>query len=432
MVIDWYEVALNELVIIWFKDAGCVMALTDPSSLFLRVHNRRVNSKPSRVNAFRLFRLRFTCLHRHIECLWGSLSIILKIEIKKPKSKMKKNLLVSFSFQFKQLFNPLILIFICSFIAMGSTHSKPTEGAPPTLSTTTTTNTTTVPAIVTPNQGPALPKSASPVDPSAFFKYGFPGPVHDLHYHDEFVSSYDRRMRNPGWVVEHITAQSLLQPSNGPGTPPVDRKKSVFMEDQTIPAMFRGKLSDYFRSGYDRGHQAPAADAKFSQSAMNETFFLSNMAPQVGEGFNRDYWAHFEDFCRRLTQQYTNVRIVTGPLYLPKRDPVDGKFRVTYEVIGNPPSVAVPTHFFKLIVAEQPVKDQRSTQVAVGAFVLPNDRIANSTPLKSFAVPVDALERSSGFQFLANLPVTQRKELCQEVTCDIIVREFTQKALPRK
>ena len=31
----------------------------------------------------------------------------------------------------------------------------------------------------------------------------------------------------------------------------------------------------------------PAADAKISQGAMDETFFLSNVAPQVGDGFNR-------------------------------------------------------------------------------------------------------------------------------------------------
>lgn len=51
--------------------------------------------------------------------------------------------------------------------------------------------------------------------------------------------------------------------------------------------MFRAKLQDYFRSGYDRGHMVPAADAKFSQDAMDETFLLSNIAPQVGVGFNR-------------------------------------------------------------------------------------------------------------------------------------------------
>lgn len=83
-----------------------------------------------------------------------------------------------------------------------------------------------------------------------------------------------------------------------------------------------------FRSGYDRGHMVPAADAKISQNAMDETFFLSNVAPQVGDGFNRhcksssrpvliglftDHadWAYLEDFCRRLTTNFEDVYVFT-------------------------------------------------------------------------------------------------------------------------
>ncbi|CAN6648509.1 mitochondrial nuclease [Trichomonascus vanleenenianus] len=260
----------------------------------------------------------------------------------------------------------------------------------------------------------------SPVNPSAWFSsYGFLGPAHDVAVRGEFVSCYDRRMRNPAWVVEHITADSLRS-RNG------DRGNSVFKEDEQVPEQFRAKLKDYFRSGYDRGHQAPAADAKFSQEAMDETFFLTNMAPQVGNGFNRDYWSHFEHFVRGLTKQYKNVRVVTGPLYLPKRD-ADGKWRVSYEVIGNPPNIAVPTHFFKVIVGEDALSGKRG--VAVGAFVMPNDVIDNRTPLKSFYVPIEHVERSAGLQFLEKLPERERRDLCREVTCDIVVREFN-KALP--
>lgn len=257
------------------------------------------------------------------------------------------------------------------------------------------------------------------VNPAEYFtKYGFPGQIHDLANRGEFVSYYDRRSRNPLWVIEHITKESLKN-SNG------NRENSVFKEDPAIPELFRAKLTDYFRSGYDRGHQAPAADAKYSQEAIDDTFYLSNMCPQVGAGFNRDYWAHFEHFCRGLTRQYDSVRIVTGPLYLPKRDP-DGKWRVSYEMIGNPPNVAVPTHFFKIIIGESP---RFGSKVALGAFVLPNAPIDNNTPLKSFYVPVDSIERSSGVQFLPNLPTSDRKDLCQEVKCDITVREF-KKVLP--
>lgn len=184
--------------------------------------------------------------------------------------------------------------------------------------------------------------------------------------------------------------------------------------------MFRAKLKDYFRSGYDRGHQVPAADAKWSQEAMNATFALSNMCPQVGDGFNRDYWAHFEDFCRRLTKSYPSVRIVTGPLYLPRKE-ADGKWRVSYEVIGSPPNVAVPTHFYKVIYAED---GRVGGNVSVGAFVLPNAEIANSKPLGDFEVPLGVVERASGLEFASKLPVQRRKRLCAEVDCSVIVKEY--------
>ncbi|KAI5780164.1 mitochondrial nuclease [Peziza echinospora] len=251
------------------------------------------------------------------------------------------------------------------------------------------------------------------VDPSGLFQYGFPGAINDLAVRKALVSGYDRRTRNPAWVAEHITPESVASKGG-------DRKHSVFIEDESIPEMFRAKLKDYFRSGYDRGHQVPAADAKWDQQAMDETFYLSNMCPQVGDGFNRDYWAHFEDFCRRLTKSYPSVRIITGPLYLPKQG-ADGKWRVEYEVVGSPPNVAVPTHFFKVILGED---GTTGGKVAVGAFVLPNAVISNRTPLTEFEVPVEIVERASGLQFLQKLEPARRKQLCAEVQCSIAVREF--------
>ncbi|KAJ5523418.1 hypothetical protein N7513_012962 [Penicillium frequentans] len=272
--------------------------------------------------------------------------------------------------------------------------------------------------VPTTTQTPTLAVKAKvigPVDPAGVLEYGFPGPVADEISSLPLHGAYDRRTRNPAWVAEHITPQSLLIKN-------ADRKHSTFFEDTSIPAIFRAKLSDYFRSGYDRGHQVPAADAKWSQEAMDGTFALSNMCPQVGEGFNRDYWAHFEDFCRNLTQKYPSVRVVTGPLYLPHRDP-DGKWRVNYEVIGTPPNVAVPTHFYKVIYGEDGTGGPNS-KVALGAFVLPNARINNQTSLSSFEVPLEVLERASGLEFAAKLDLSRRRRLCQEVKCDITVREF--------
>ncbi|KAI5924884.1 hypothetical protein F4810DRAFT_100244 [Camillea tinctor] len=298
--------------------------------------------------------------------------------------------------------------------------------------TTTTTSSTTAPIPIPskqiftpPNQhtpfstsAPATVGGSNPalVDPAGLFEYGFPGPVSDIATRQALISSFDRRTRNPHWVVEHITPASLALRDG-------DRKHSTFLEDEAVPEKFRAKLKDYFRSGYDRGHQVPAADARWAQGAMDETFYLTNMCPQVGEGFNRDYWAHVEDFCRRLTTQYPSVRIVTGPLYLPKRDPADNKWYVRYEVIGNPPSVAVPTHFYKVIFAEDGA-GTGTGNVAIGAFVLPNAPIPNEKPLADFEVPVEAVERASGLEFATKLAPQRRRRLCADTSCSLVIREY--------
>ncbi|CAD6927313.1 unnamed protein product [Tilletia controversa] len=294
---------------------------------------------------------------------------------------------------------------------------------------------------------------------------GYPGPISDLLPQTVFLSSYDRRLRHPHWTAEHLTAASLARAPSAPGssapTDKPDRSRSVFKEDERIPVAFRARLADYFRSGYDRGHMVPAADAKISQQAMDETFLLTNMAPQVGAGFNRDYWAHTEDFVRRLTTSFADVYVFTLPLYLPRQDP-DGKHRVTYEVIGNPPNVAVPTHFAKVILASGkpnsrpalPAPPPPQAQGAAGrtpalttttspssqvtaldpsylglaAFVIPNAIIPNNTPLQAFDVPLDAVERASGLSLFPEAIRGKAKHLCQLVKCDLVVREFADRA----
>jgi endonuclease G len=188
----------------------------------------------------------------------------------------------------------------------------------------------------------------------------------------------------------------------------------------------------------------PAADAKSSQEAMNETFTLSNIAPQVGEGFNRDYWAHTEDFVRRLVGKFADVYVFTIPLYLP-RQASDGKWRVSYEVIGNPPNIAVPTHFAKVIYAQgKPASTTSSLPpvtsrggggggllglgtgvAALGAFVMPNAVIPNEAPLKTFVVPVESVERAAGLELFSAAVKSSSRPLCETVDCQIIVRDFS-------
>ena len=126
-------------------------------------------------------------------------------------------------------------------------------------------------------------------------------------------------------------------------------------------------------------------------------------------------------------QTCDEVFVTTGPLYLPafdrnwnKNERVAissndssgsdggqraGRWRMSYPLIGEPPSlVAVPTHFYKVILAEQSSKrntnnSQEKRTYSVAAFVIPNAYIDPATPLASFLVPIDALESVAGVKF---------------------------------
>ncbi len=191
--------------------------------------------------------------------------------------------------------------------------------------------------------------------------------------------AYDARNRNPSWVYEHLTAESIRGKTE---------RALAFKEDDNIPKHLRATQADYRGSGLDRGHMAPAANHHSSSEEMADTFFMTNMCPQCPQ-FNRGYWSKLEKHVRDLTKNYQNIYVITGPLYLPHQE-VDGKRYVKYQVIGKN-DVAVPTHFFKVISCED-----KHGRKASAAYILPNQDIPSRTPLKDFQTTIEKIEKAAG------------------------------------
>jgi endonuclease G len=219
---------------------------------------------------------------------------------------------------------------------------------------------------------------------SQIMRFGFPG-LDNIRSFDDFVLSYDRRTRTPHWVFEHLTRETTKF------NPGVDRAKCEFYEDGSVHPFFRSTNRDYKGSGYDRGHLAAAGNHRVAQRHCEQTFVLSNMSPQEPK-FNREAWNDLEKHCRRLTKEYANVYVCTGPLFLPRKEP-NGKNYVRYEVIG-PNNVAVPTHFFKVILGEKV-----NGTLDLESYIMPNQPIPQNAPLYGFQVPVEAIERAAGLLF---------------------------------
>lgn len=180
---------------------------------------------------------------------------------------------------------------------------------------------------------------------------------------------YDNRTRNPAWVFE----------------PPKKRKEKEDFEDKPIHSnnYFQDSMihKQYtpknvsYNKGYQKGHLAAAANHKWSQKAMDDTFLLSNIAPQNSD-LNKSAWKELEEKCRRYTNEYNNVYVYTGPLYIPPDK----------QVIRDK---AVPTHFFKVIILEE--QD--------GTLDVECYKVANAYGQTLQKTELDDIERLSGLVF---------------------------------
>jgi len=167
------------------------------------------------------------------------------------------------------------------------------------------------------------------------------------------------------------------------------------VEDESIPEMFRATNKDFYKSGFDRGHLAAAANHKSEGDWMKETFLLSNISPQV-PSLNQITWNNLEKYTRSLTHHYDDIYVCSGPLYLPKRYN-DGHLYVQYRVL-EPNHVAVPTHFFKVIVC------QKKNFFDVQCYVMPNEKLEDpEQPIDNFLVPLESVEKASGLNICSVL-----------------------------
>jgi endonuclease G len=112
--------------------------------------------------------------------------------------------------------------------------------------------------------------------------------------------------RTPLWSAEHLTAQRI-------GEARGQDRVNAFHPDPNLPAGDRSELSDYVRSGYDRGHMAPSGDMPDSRS-QEESFSLANMIPQDPQN-NRKLWAKIESDVRDLAVETGELYVVTGPVF---------------------------------------------------------------------------------------------------------------------
>jgi endonuclease G len=208
--------------------------------------------------------------------------------------------------------------------------------------------------------------------------YGLPQKSDQIMCRDGYAIGYSYIHRTPDWVSYYITKESV----HGTNVP----RSESFKEDLDIPTEYRSGSTDYYHSGYDRGHIAPSASIDYSREANDETFLYSNMAPQL-PGFNRNMmgysgvWGAIEDKERKWVKARNILYIVAGT-----------HFEEPSEQIND--NVGIPTAFYKIIF--DPIR------VEAIAFWMTQD-LNSAHKMSEYVKTIDEIEAITGLDFLDNL-----------------------------
>lgn len=199
-----------------------------------------------------------------------------------------------------------------------------------------------------------------------------PVPDGEIVRHTYFTLCYSEDDEQASWVAYELTRDRLNDNW-------VERS-NTFRPDPEVHTE-SATPRDYNGSGYDKGHLCPAADMAFREDAMDETFFMSNISPQV-PGFNTGIWRELEELTRDWARRFGKLYVVTGPML---RQQALGQIGFS--------KVVVPSYFYKVLYAPDHHR-------AIG-FMIPNE--ISERPVMDYAYPIDAVEKSSGIDFFPQI-----------------------------
>lgn len=193
--------------------------------------------------------------------------------------------------------------------------------------------------------------------------------------HKAYALCYSESHEQAKWVAYKLTKQMCEHNE--------EERSDKFKAD---PLVTTGSAlpDDYKKTGYDKGHLCPAGDMSWSEETMRESFYMSNMSPQL-PAFNRGIWKNLESEVRIWAKQNSELYVVTA-----------GVLEQDLPKIGTKNKVSVPEYFYKVIL------DYKEPGYKAIGFLMQNK--GSKSPVLESAVPVDSIERVTGIDFFPHLP----------------------------
>ena len=191
--------------------------------------------------------------------------------------------------------------------------------------------------------------------------------------HTGYTVSYNSDYKIANWVAYELTKKEVTDAN--------EKRTNKFVYDPKVKGASASR-EDYAKSGYDKGHMAPAGDMKWSARAMQESFYLSNICPQK-PALNRGIWQSLEETIRVWAKEYGELYVVCGPVI------EDNLKRLGKNRVG------IPNKFYKVVC------DPKGGR-AIG-FIFEN-RGYKDTDLRNYVITVDSVEKVTGIDFFPNFP----------------------------
>ena len=190
--------------------------------------------------------------------------------------------------------------------------------------------------------------------------------------HQYYTLSYNEVHEQAEWVAYELK-KDYIKNNNF--------KRPFFIEDDKVKTG-SADWRNYKNTKYDKGHLCPAGDMEFALDAYNDTFFTSNISPQV-RNFNNGVWNRLEQKVRYWAVKYDGIYVITG-----------GVLESSLMTIGKE-KVSVPKSFYKILL------DNSGEELKMIGFLVPNTE--SNKPLYSFVVSVDYIEKLTGINFFPKL-----------------------------
>lgn len=167
---------------------------------------------------------------------------------------------------------------------------------------------------------------------------------------------------------------------------------------------------------YARGHQIPNADRSGVTEMQKQTYYPTNMTPQLHHRFNENIWANLEAGVRSAVPADDTLYVVTGAAFRKK----GGYEGITYIqpnnslYYSNPISIPVPNYYWKVLLKVKRSGNSITSASAIGFWLEHNDEYSTASDAYiPYATSVDQIEAWTGFDFFKNLP-TALQNACED------------------